>query len=896
VEANEFSALGKTVRLSSRYIRLLITVMLVLCPIAALYVVSSYVLLGGFNQVEVEATEQNVGRGLDALSSEFDYLKNTSSDWANWDDPYEFMVDRNPEFVQSNLTDQALGDLGLDLILLVDAAGGLAAGNAYDLDRSTGAPLPEFLQHLSTRDSLVQPAVTGQVQMGFFLSPEGPLLLISRPILTSMSEGPAHGALIMGKYFDASLAEQLSQKIHARLSVVRLDAELPADFQAARDLLSGGDPIAVHPIDEQSIAGYTFLRGEGGAPVMILRIQSDRPVHAQAELTMRYISAALLVIGLLFGGVARLLLDRVIKEERFSLAVRGSNEGLWDWDIKTGEVYYSPRWKSLLGYGPNELAPRPGEWLDRIHPEDRRRVEHEIANHLQGLASDLQSEHRLQRKDGGYLWVLCRGIALRHRNGAAYRMAGSLSDITARKLAEQQLLHDAFHDALTNLPNRALFLDRLGRALARAKRSPRLQHAVVYLDLDRFKSVNDSFGHLTGDEMLVDCANRILLSVRATDTVARLGGDEFIVLLEDIRGLEEATEIAERICGGLSLPFETDSRRLHTSASLGIVLVGADYELPEQILRDADIALYRAKSLGRGQYQVFRPAMREDAVASLELENDLRNAVERNQFEMHYQPIISLRDGRIAKFEALVRWRHPTRGLVTPLGFISVAEDSGLILPLENWVLSAVCRQLHEWNKEFSTLAPFAASINLSAKQFSQPDLPDRIARVLDEQGLSPQALSLEITESVLMQEGPAAITILSRLKQMGIEVELDDFGTGYSSFYYLQQLPLDSLKIDRSFVDHIGARVNRNGTGSEIVQTIISLAHQLGLEVVAEGVETLEQLRRLCELECQFAQGFLIAEPLSSQRVHRLIAESRLVLHPEWFRAGNSRNGHRRN
>jgi EAL domain-containing protein (putative c-di-GMP-specific phosphodiesterase class I) len=278
--------------------------------------------------------------------------------------------------------------------------------------------------------------------------------------------------------------------------------------------------------------------------------------------------------------------------------------------------------------------------------------------------------------------------------------------------------------------------------------------------------------------------------------------------------------------------------------------------------------------------------MRKDAVASLEFENDLRNAIDRNQFELHYQPIISLRDGRIAKFEALVRWRHPTRGLIPPLEFIPAAEDSGLILPLGDWVIAEACRQLHEWDKEFPTLAPFTASVNLSAKQLSQPDLPDRIAQILAKEELKANNLSIEITESVIMQEGPAGFAMLSRLKQLGIQVEIDDFGTGYSSFYYLQQLPIDSLKIDRAFVAHIGQRVNGNGTGSEIVQTIISLAHQLGLKVIAEGVETQEQLVSLGQLECQFAQGFLLAKPLSTQLVHQLIKESGLVLHAEWFNA----------
>jgi diguanylate cyclase (GGDEF)-like protein/PAS domain S-box-containing protein len=592
-------------------------------------------------------------------------------------------------------------------------------------------------------------------------------------------------------------------------------------------------------------------------------------------------------------------------EERYALAVRGAKDGLWDWKLRTNEIYFSCRWKSLLGRESSEIENSSDEWFKYIHPEDTERVKLELAKHIEGLSPQFESEYRMKHRDGTYRWMLSRGLAVWDANGKAYRMAGSQTDITQRKLVEQQLLHDAFHDALTGLPNRALFMDRLGHAVERVKRHGGSLFAVVFIDLDRFKVINDSLGHLCGDQLLIAFAQRLEHCLRAGDTVARLGGDEFTVLLEELEDISVAIAVAERIQAFLTLPFSLNEQEVFITASIGIVLSTTGFEQLEDLLRDADTAMYRAKAQGKACYQVFDKAMHLQAVTLLQLENDLRRAVmaigdcykdrcngvslvreqeticitaaESNQdFQLQYQPIVCLATGRINGFEALVRWQHPVRGLVFPSEFIPIAEETGLIIPLGYWVIHEACRQLRVWQKRFPSSPPLTISVNLSTKQFSQPDLTQQIDQILQQTELDACSLKLEITESAIMGNTETATAMLLQLRQLGIELYIDDFGTGYSSLSYLQRFPVNALKIDRSFVNNIGV----DGEKSDIVQTIVMLASKLGIDVVAEGVETVEQLAKLRELCSQKAQGqgYLFSKPVDSVAAEALIAQA-----PQW-------------
>jgi diguanylate cyclase (GGDEF)-like protein/PAS domain S-box-containing protein len=560
-------------------------------------------------------------------------------------------------------------------------------------------------------------------------------------------------------------------------------------------------------------------------------------------------------------------------EERYALAARGANDGLWDWNLVTGAVYFSPRWKAMLGFGENEIEDRLEEWLGRVHDADRERIKEEIEAHQKGLTPHFESEHRLLHKDGGFRWMLSRGLAVHDAAGKALRMAGSQTDITERKVS----------DPLTGLPNRLLFIDRLGRLIKHSKRRKDHLFAVLFLDLDGFKMINDSLGHLVGDQLLVGVATRLEKCLRSSDTlarlgetftVARLGGDEFTILLDDIKEPGDAKRAAERLMKALAPPFILAGKEVFTSVSIGIALSNTGYGEPEDMLRDADTAMYRAKSLGKARYEVFDADMRASVMARLQLETDLRRALVRNEFRNFYQPIVALDSGRIVGFEALMRWQHPTRGVIGPEEFIFVAEETGLIRELGWWSLREACGQMSKWRSRSANCLDLTISVNLSAKQLLQQHLVQEMTKLLRETALPPQALKLEITESAVMADPTAAAETLQQIKSLGIRLAIDDFGTGYSSLSYLHRFPLDTLKIDRSFIS--GAQ--EGDGGMEIARTIMPMAKNLRLDVVAEGVETLEQVSLLKRLQCKYAQGYYFSKPVAPEKVPQLLAES-----PAW-------------
>jgi len=547
-------------------------------------------------------------------------------------------------------------------------------------------------------------------------------------------------------------------------------------------------------------------------------------------------------------------------EERYALAMRGTGDGIWDWDLGGGRIYYSPRWKAIIGCEESEIGDSPEEWLGRVHAEDRAKLRMWLATHWADVhGGPFVCEYRILHKDGTYHWMLGRGHTVRDQSNRAVRMTGSHTDITEQKI----------FDPLTGLPNRLLFLERAGQTLEVARQHPGYGFAVLFLDVDRFKLVNDSMGHLAGDRLLAGLADRLrnaisqispALAIKAP-TVARFGGDEFAILLEGLEHASDADVFAESVLRALSEPVETGGRDVYCSVSIGIAAGNAGYGSVEDVLRDADAAMYAAKAKGGSQYATFDDTMRQRAAERLAIESGLRKALERSELVVYYQPKVVLDTSKLVGFEALVRWQHPDLGLLAPSTFIPIAEETGLIIPIGEWVMREACRQLREWQIRYPKSPPLAVSANLSIRQFRQPDLVASIKRILDETGLEAAYLQLELTESVVMDDPESAITTVQQIKNLGVGIKLDDFGTGYSSLSCLCRMPIDALKIDRSFI----VRMARSSPDLEMVRTVLSLAHSLGMDVVAEGVESTEQLDQLRALGCQYAQGYYFGKPISA-------------------------------
>ncbi len=619
----------------------------------------------------------------------------------------------------------------------------------------------------------------------------------------------------------------------------------------------------------------TVLPGCERAPVILLTGQGDYAVDLEATslgvtdfLLKDRLDSAVLERSIRYAFSHHSALRRLREsEERFALAVHGASDGIWDWDLRRDRVYFAPRWKDMLGLPATDVPEGPEAWLGRVHSEDLSRLQHAIAAHLDGRSPHFESEHRMRHDDGSFRWMFSRGVAIRDEQGTATRMAGSMSDITARKSAEERLVHDALHDALTGLPNRGLFRDRLALALRRAERQPDYRCAVLFLDIDRFKVVNDGFTHIIGDQLLVALGRRLVDHLRPGDTVARLGGDEFTLLLDGVSTAEDAMQTAQRIQDVLREPFVLDGRSLTVSASIGISLSGSASQ-PAEMMRDADIAMYDAKRQGAGRISVFTTGMHSRAMTRLKLETELRAAIDEGTLRVFYQPIVHLATAKLRGLEALVRWPIDDPGF-GPDEFIPVAEDVGLIGDLGRLVMRRACAQLSDWRSRGLVADEITMSVNVSCRQLADHQLVGQICLALDECGLPADALRIEVTESTLMHNPERMRAVLDELGEIGVRLHVDDFGTGYSSLTFLHRFPGETLKIDRSFISPM---LEDHGS-AEIVRMIMTLAHSLGLSVVAEGVETPEQAAALVELGCQFGQGFLWARPMPAEAVEICLA-----------------------
>ncbi len=566
--------------------------------------------------------------------------------------------------------------------------------------------------------------------------------------------------------------------------------------------------------------------------------------------------------------LAQVLDDVQTSKDRYALAVRGSKDGLWDWDLDTNTIYFAPRWKELLGRSGDEVGDTPEAWMDLITHHEREIFQMELQQHLESDFDQFDTEVEMMHADGKPRWMLCRAASTRNKKGEVIRLAGSLADITDLKKAQSDLRQMAHHDRLTGLSNRELFVDRLQQTMARARRDADSCFAVLFFDFDRFKVINDSLGHNVGDALLVSIAERFHRELREVDTAARFGGDEFVVILDNVESLSSARQVCDRLLNAFAQPHHLFGHEVVSTASIGLVMGDPSYADASSMIRDADTAMYQAKTGGRAQYRIFDKEMHSDAVQRLNLENDLRNSNMDEEFRLYYQSIVALDTGEIVGFEALVRWEHSEHGLVSPDDFIPIAEETGLIVPLGEWILRTAVQQLKLWQKQFGREDSLFMNINLARRQLLHPSLKSTLESLISEFDLKPGDVKLEITETTVMDERHDMVPAMEDIRNMGFPLAMDDFGTGHSSLSCLHSFPIDVLKIDRSFIINLGE--SREFTA--VVQAIVTLAHHLDLEVVAEGVETKEQLAQLQVLGCLNVQGYLFSRPLPAPDATELL------------------------
>lgn len=546
-------------------------------------------------------------------------------------------------------------------------------------------------------------------------------------------------------------------------------------------------------------------------------------------------------------------------EERYSLVSKGTNDGMWDWNLVTGELYLSDRWKKMVGIADGSWEPHDSDWMELIHYEDLSRVQADLESHLSGETKHFETEMRMELRTEGYRWMLCRGLAVRDEHGVAYRIAGSLTDITEGKVA----------DSLTGLPNRVLFRERVGRSVAKYKQNPTRKFAILYMDVNDFKLINDNYGHAVGDEFLRALASRLHNALQNSDAVlARLGGDEFAVLVENINSVSDATEIAGRLCERMQIPFKLAGREFLSGVSIGISLSSDIRCTVDSMLCEADTAMYFCKRQSELPYCVFDEKMLAETSQRLELSGDLRHAIFRDEMKVFYQPIVNIHTGQVSGFEALTRWHHPVHGEILPETFISIAESTGFIYELGKWVLEQATKQLRQWNR--SHRRDLSVNVNVSIRQLAVPGFVELVQDCLASNRIAASQLKLEVTESLLTQNPDQTIDLLNQLKEAGIMIAIDDFGTGYSSLAYLHQMPLGMLKVDKSFV----LNMEDDEKPMAIIRSILALAQSLNLEVVAEGIETKKQYQILRSLNCDYIQGFYISPAVDASEAEKILKQ----------------------
>ncbi|MDZ7799340.1 MAG: EAL domain-containing protein [Trueperaceae bacterium] len=893
--------------MSLRTKTVIVSVLVMLGFVVAVYLTASRVLSQGFARVEHDAVERSVRTLEGHMPFEVAVVAEKLGTFASVEDLAAFAARPDPAFAARRLSAERVRAAELSFAAVFDAE-----GRSLHTAVAQGAPGDREVQEAWQRARGADATPRGLLQVG-----DATAIVASTP-LERPGDAARVGTLFVGRVIDADLIRQIESLTHLEIDMRPYGAEdLPPPFARARRAIDGGTARPIEPVDENTIVGFTRLRDVGGAPVLLVRVATPRPIAQQARESRTALLlgtagvgsvlvvavVALLQWGLLprflrmsrsvrriaaeqdaslrvrahgsdelgqLGRDVNAMLDSLQasqkalreSEARYALVARGANDGMWDWDLELGEVLYSARFLALLGEPAEDTRDGPELWRGRMHSDDLPRFEAKLARFRQGQSRFFEDEHRLCRADGRWRWMLARGAAT-PAEGRPVRIAGSLTDITERGV----------FDPATGLPNRVLLRSRLAQAAERAREGTGSSVAVVALGLERFKAVTDGLGAQAVERVSTEIARRLQSGLRAGDMIARLGGEDFVAVLEDAGTAEQVLGVLEGVRAAMSKPLALGGATVHMPVTAGVVMDLARYDRPDEAIDDAVLARDQARRAGQ-RVAWFDPEMQRRIAERQRTESELRTAIEGGRLALHYQPIVDLETGGVYGFEALVRWPHPTRGLLAPAAFVELAEETGLIVPLGAWVLHEAIRVAARWSSAAGPREGPMMHINLSAKQLLASGLVDTVRGALAEHEVDPARVELEVTESVMITHGGEAAEVLAQLRRVGVRLAVDDFGTGHSSLAYLHDLPVQTLKVDRSFV----FRMTEDVRSRKIVHTIVQLGNGLGMDVVGEGIETEAHLDAVRAAGVRLAQGYYFAKPLPLEQAEQWRARVRPV------------------
>lgn len=903
---------------------LLTTIATILVLVIVVTALTHLIFLQNFARLEQQQVEREVKAANVLIEAELEQLSRAVTDWGPWDDTYRFAVDLNSDYKMNMLTVDALTNLKVEFVIFIDPSGKVIYSQGTDLDEGTSVPVPPgLLSAFTPGNRLFRFDDPPQATSGIVILPAAPVMAAAHPILTSLNEGPSHGILVFCRRLDANQVDLISQKAGISLQVFSVQVDgVPDRFLKGNTRLENlrTTPLVL-PLNNRQVSGFLSFYDIYGKPALLVEVQEERAIWQQGLLITRYFIALLLVMALVVGiflvrYLSRHVLNRVAvlasdveqigrghdlsrrvgvqgkdelgrleqeinrmlaqiedaererreNEQRLEMVVKGSEHIIVMQDLEGRYLYFNGSTHSrhlaseMIGRLPGEVYP-PERAL-----EIRHALERVLAN-----GESFTYEHQVQWEDESR-WFMDHVYPVKDSADKMVAIGTISRNISAYKAIEEKLRYAALHDSLTNLPNRLYFIQQLRKLLLEIRSHPDQTAAILFMDLDRFKVINDSLGHAVGDQVLVVVGQRMKSVIRPDDIVSRFGGDEFAVLLQRVNGIQGASQVASRLQMELAKPIHLQGQDLFTSASIGIILVQDDGVGEDELMRKVDVAMYRAKSTGGARHEVFIDEMGEFSRSRLELESQLRRAVQNlEEIVVYYQPIVSCLNRRVVAYEALARWNHPQRGLILPAGFIPLAEEIGLISELGEWVLRQACLQLKKWHElGFSDLR---MAVNISALQFHDLDFVDLVRSILQDTGIEGRMLKLEITESMAILDASLVADTILRLKELGVGVSIDDFGTSYSSLSYLKRFEVESIKIDRGFIQDISESMESGA----ITASLLAIGRMLEIMVIGEGVESEAQFRFLKNQGCDEVQGFLFSCPEPPEVVTRHLTEEGL-------------------